>query len=120
MTKSFDKVQTRLYNNKSRIWTKGVKMSHSIIEDLYYGKRGLSETIPISEEYKKILNDIVDKENILTKNFTKDQKNLYFDISLLYGSLQSEHGLATYIEGFKIGLRIGIECMEQTEEEKSE
>lgn len=95
-------------------------MEHSILEDLYYGRRGQSETIAISEEYEKTLSKIVDKENFITKNFNKEQNDIYREIGYLYGNLESEHGLSAYIEGFKIGLRIGIECMDEPQNKKSE
>ena len=88
-------------------------MPHSIIEDLYYGRRGTSETIEINETYKKILDEIIAKEKILTKDFSKEQKNIFYNYCDLQGCLESEHSLASYIEGFKIGFRVAIECLEQ-------
>ncbi len=91
-------------------------MNKSMIKELFYGKRGFYENIRLGKEYRKIIDKIIKLEEVITKNFDEEQKKAYFDYCVLQGGLESESGEAHYIEGFKIGLRLGIECMEDQSE----
>ncbi len=92
-------------------------MSKSIIEDLYYGKRGNAEEIKVGKEYWSIMNKICETEKDMFDKFSDEQKAIHNEIAILQGGLQSEVGLASFKEGLKIGIRLGIECFIEEKEE---
>lgn len=91
-------------------------MSKSIIEDLYYGKCGNPEEFNLGKKYWDILHNISELEKILCESFDDKQKELFKEIDVLEGGLQGEVSIASFKEGLKIGIRLGIECMEEKKE----
>ena len=84
----------------------------SIIQDIYFGNRGIQDTIKMSDEYWKIMGDI----DLLCQEFlptlSQEQKNKFNEISSLTGGLEAESALSHYEEGIKIGFLLAMECMD--------
>ena len=82
----------------------------SIIEDIYYGKRGFVETIKPSEEYWKVHEEFGKIYDKLESQLTDEQKKTLDELYLSIGGLGAEQGLTNFKEGFKLGLLVAIEA----------
>lgn len=82
----------------------------SIIEDIYMGRRGDSQTIQPSEEYWKVHEEVSKQYDKIANQLTAEQKNALDELCLITGGLESEHGISCFKEGFKIGLLVAIEA----------
>lgn len=87
-------------------------MKKSIIKDIYYGERGGCETIKESKEYWGFIEQAAKISGELTETLTEKQKELFKKLELAEMEIESETAVAHFAEGFKIGLLIGIECVE--------
>lgn len=83
----------------------------SIIEDIYYGKRGFVETIKASKEYWKVHEEFGKIYEKLESQLTDEQKNILNELYLAMGGLESEQCITNFKEGVKIGLLIAIEAL---------
>lgn len=83
----------------------------SIIEDIYYGKRGFVETIKASKEYWKVHEEFGKIYEKLESQLTDEQKKLLDELYSTSGGMESEHGISRFKEGVKIGLLIAIEAL---------
>lgn len=81
----------------------------SIIEEIYFGKRGNAEGMKPSEEYWKAHDEVSRKYEDLEKQLTEEQKKQFQELYLIMGGLESEHGISQFKEGFKVGLLVAIE-----------
>lgn len=84
----------------------------SIIEQIYFCRRGHSESIEPSDEYRLQLDKVVELSDELSKTLNDNQQKLLRNYSFETAGLESASNLTHYIEGFKVGLLIGIECLE--------
>ncbi|MDE6868432.1 MAG: hypothetical protein K2J83_04740, partial [Clostridia bacterium] len=82
----------------------------SMIEEIYYGRRGHNETIVNNCTYNKQLDKInkLIEEFLLTLN--EKQKAAFDKIMCADMGLEAETAFTHYEEGFKIGLLLGIEA----------
>lgn len=88
-------------------------MKISIIKDIFYGKRGHSETIKESEEYWNLIDQAAKISEELIKGLTEKQKELLNKLEHTEMGLESEAAFSHFTEGFKIGVLMGIECMDE-------
>ena len=86
-------------------------MNRSAISQLYHGERGTYDSIKISYLLRKISQEMIEAEKnlkILCQNNPDIEKAYegFMKLNNDYCAHLSEH---FYIEGFKFGLRLGIE-----------
>ena len=92
---------------------KECNMKKSLIEDIFYGRKGQYDTIKESKEYWKLNNKAAKLSEKLAESFTAKQKELFNKLNCIVAEQESEAALTHFAEGFKIGLLIGIECAEE-------
>ena len=83
---------------------------YSILEKIYIGNRGDSETVKMSEAYKKRYRKFIDLWEMFDKDLSEDKKEEFKKLFNAECDLCNESDLMKHKEGFKIGLLIGIEC----------
>lgn len=83
----------------------------SIIEDIYMGRRGDTETMKPSQEYLKVQEEFSKQYDELEKQLTEEQKKILDELYLTSGGLESEHGISRFKEGVKIGMLLAIEAL---------
>lgn len=88
-------------------------MKKSIIKDIFYGERGHNETIKESKEYWDTMNRAAKISEELMEGLTEKQKDLLGKLQFAEMGLESEAAITYFTEGFKIGLLIGVECMDE-------
>ena len=83
----------------------------SIIKQILYGKKGNSDCIKFTKEYYDCLDKAVTLENELkTKLESKPELfDFYLEVSDAVTALSAETAAAYYIEGFKLGVSLGLE-----------
>lgn len=82
----------------------------SIIKQIFYGNKGHYETIKLTEKYKKMLNKVIIYDEKLRRGLTNKQLHLYQQTN---DAIEELHNVSIdnhFVEGFKLGLLIGIEC----------
>lgn len=86
-------------------------MKYSIIEDIYFAKRGNLESINLNGQEKQFY----EKQDILIKKFKSDlsdsQQSLFNEIFELQTRIDFETQKACFKEGMKIGLLLGVESL---------
>lgn len=87
-------------------------MSKSVIKDIFYGNRGNLETIKMTKEVENLYGVFSDAYDEFVKELTPQQLAILETCMEARENVLSEEIDVFYIEGFKLGLRIGIECME--------
>ena len=88
-------------------------MKKSVIRDIFKGFRGHIETMPKPEKddaNEKISCDIYDE---LKEKLTSEQLKLHQKFVDSIDFSWSEEVDFYFVQGFKLGLLIGIECMEE-------
>lgn len=85
-------------------------MNKSIIKEFLNGSIGRYDTIKLSNEYK----EIETKAFIITDNFikklNKEQQELFHETYELICDKNAEYATDHFVEGFKLGLLLGLEC----------
>lgn len=87
-------------------------MKKSAITDIYFGDNPTYETIYSGDEYWKLLHEVADKYELLEKQLNKEQILMLREIADLDGEQQAEVKRAGFVAGFKLGLLVGIECLD--------
>lgn len=87
-------------------------MSKSIINKLFHGFEGTAETIELTMKEHKLLSDVSEMHKVFVNELTPEQKVLYEKIIDIREDAFYEQSNILYAEAFKLGLRLGIECME--------
>lgn len=82
----------------------------SIIEEIFYGRRGQSENIELGEEYHKLGGEGLEIYNKFYPTLTEEQKKMFDDIFWTEAGQEAENVRIHYVEGFKIGFLIAVEC----------
>ena len=84
----------------------------SAIMQMYFGKRGNTETIPMSDEYKTVLSKLVTLDEEMTKKLKENSEllELYKKIIEVEMELEAETSDTHFYEGFSFGLLIGVEA----------
>lgn len=82
------------------------------IENLYYGNSVPSDR-PIDNdgEYKRLLHESAQAAEKLMEGLTDQQKELFNDYVTKNGIADYERECSTFVEGFKIGIRLLIESI---------
>ena len=83
----------------------------SVIEDIYYGNRGHSETIKESEEYFKVQQEVGTLCEEFDKTLTEEQRQVFEKIHYLLLGLEAEATVTHFKEGFKLGMLAAVESM---------
>ena len=83
----------------------------SIIEEIFYGNRGRTEDLDYGEEYAKLNDECAEIYGKLSSTFSEEQKKLFDDLTWAESGQQAECERANYVEGFKIGFLIAVECL---------
>lgn len=83
---------------------------HSIIEEIFYGKRGQADNIEMGEEYTKLGAEGMEIYNKFYPTLTPEQKKQFDDMFWADAGQEAECVRAHYIEGFKVGFLIAVEC----------
>ena len=82
----------------------------SVIDEMFFGKRGYANVIKGDGGYKKALAEVsLLTEKILQELNEKQRKDLG-ELSDAYCNLDAEVALIHYREGFKTGLLLAAEC----------
>lgn len=84
----------------------------SILEEIYYCKRGNSEVIEASEEYWKVHKKYEEIYEKLEEGLNDKQKKLLDELFVQGGGLEGEMALSHFKEGFKLGLLVAVEAFD--------
>lgn len=85
----------------------------SVLEELYYNNPKLAEKISGGEEYKKIHTEFCNLFEKLLESLNDEQKEMLNNTYELSCGLEAESGLAHFKEGFKLCMRLMVECMSE-------
>ncbi|MDE6597722.1 MAG: hypothetical protein K2K60_03695 [Clostridia bacterium] len=83
----------------------------SVIEEIYYGNRGHSESIRESEEYFKVQREVGTLCEEFDKTLTEEQRQVFDKIHFLLSGLEAEATATHFKEGFKLGMLVAVESM---------
>ncbi len=81
----------------------------SIIKEIFYGKRGHSEAIEMTEKYWALMKEAEELRNLIEKDLPKEKEVELDKLSDVLDGLDAEAVTTYYIEGLKIGILLGIE-----------
>ncbi len=81
----------------------------SMIREIYHANRGTLQTIQDNDEYFNIMKDVSKLYNEIIEKLPDDMKEQFKKFCELQDGLAYETAESHYIEGFKIGLQIGLE-----------
>jgi hypothetical protein len=87
-------------------------MKKTIIKDILHGLRGSFETVNVPHDADKYKSDGNDIYNEFEAKLSPEAIELFDKIIDIHGDEMAEEVEAYFVEGFKLGLRIGIECMD--------
>ncbi len=90
-------------------------MSRSVIKDIFNGFTGNQEAMPLKKENKENLKRVSDCYDELKESFSVKQINLIEKFLSAYDKNCCDEVDFYFVEGFKLGLRIGFECFEDNE-----
>lgn len=82
----------------------------SIIEEILYGNRGQIENLDYGKEYDRLSEEGLKIYDKFYPTLTKKQKKQFDNIFNVEAGQAAEAERAVYIEGFKIGFLIAVEC----------
>ena len=86
-------------------------MKKSMILQIFSGKRGAHDQVPVvDKDYLKEANEVYEK---MEESLSKEQFDMLNDFIKKDGIAHCVEMDAYFLEGFKIGLRIGVECMDE-------
>lgn len=87
-------------------------MNISIVKEIFYGNKGHYETIKESKEYWRIMDEAATLSASLEESLSEKQKEIFKKLTFANMGLEAEAALSYFTEGFKLGLLIGIECVD--------
>lgn len=82
----------------------------SILDDIYYGRRGQVSNLKVTERYSQLQTEAIEKEQEILKNLTSEQIASFGDMCIYDIEQEGELARASYCEGFKVGFLIAVEC----------
>jgi len=82
----------------------------SMIKEIYYGNRGNTDAVKLSEQYTKLLSKAVDLREELEKEMTEEMKAKFGEFCDLLNESEAESSDCYYIEGVKVGILLGVEA----------
>ena len=88
-------------------------MKKSIIRQLFNGQRGMANLMKMTDEEHRLISIVSDTYDELINELTPKQKELHDKFIDARDGACCEEADTHYVEGFKLGLLIGIECMEE-------
>lgn len=91
-------------------------MSKSTIRELYYGNTVQIETIKPTAEYWEIEKKLSKKETEFENTLSEEQKPLYNEVIDLIYEQSGESSEYHFVEGFKLGLNLGVESSQNNNE----
>lgn len=83
----------------------------SAIKEIYNNESGYYELIKPSEEYRKRHAEYCEIYEKILEGATEQQKKLLDELYIQSGGVESESGETHFIEGFKLGFRLAVECL---------
>ena len=83
----------------------------SIIEEIYLHKRGVAETVEMSEKYREILHKVATMSDEFMKMLNEEQKQKFMEFCWETPGLEAENAIMHYKEGVKIGMLLAFECL---------
>ncbi len=87
-------------------------MSKSMLEEIYFCDSSMPENLDAGKEYHKIANEAFEYYEKLEKILNEEQKKWLDEIYLLSGGTESEWGFANFRIGFKLGMQLVLEGLE--------
>lgn len=88
-------------------------MNKSIIKQIFNGFKGTAEQMRLTEQERILARDVSDAYDELKQRLTPEQLKF---LNAFENAIEEEHIEELdhfYVEGFKLGLLIGIECMDE-------
>ena len=89
----------------------------SMLLQLYLGNKGNCEQIPNTKDFYKFNDKSCERMEELTNALPKESLEIFNNIMNLEAMIQGETSFASFKEGFKIGLFLGLEMCEKQEAE---
>lgn len=83
---------------------------YSVLEEIYFGRPGISETIELSKGYKQEFKKFDKLWEQINNNLSDEDKKIFIELNDGLSAVLTENALMFFKEGFKKGLLIGIEC----------
>ena len=83
---------------------------YSVLEEIYFGRPGISETIELSKGYKQEFKKFDKLWEQINNNLSDEDKKVFIELNDGLSAVLTENALMFFKEGFKKGLLIGIEC----------
>ncbi len=90
-------------------------MGNSVIEDIFNGTKGHRDTMPLTKAHLNILKEVAGSYDKLKKRFSEKQLKEIEKFLRVYDKNYCEEIDFYFKEGFKLGLRIAVECFEEKE-----
>jgi len=86
----------------------------SIIKQIFLGKKGNCENIKFHKKYYDTLDEAITCEKDFQAKLESNNElsKLYLKVSDTYNENNSESAVAHFVEGFKIGILLGLELMQ--------
>ncbi len=88
-------------------------MKKSVISDIFYGVKGSQETMRMPQEHKERLRKVHEGYEQLKKQLSAADFSLHEQFVQAMEASFCEEIEFYFVEGFKLGLRIGMECAEE-------
>lgn len=85
----------------------------SVLEDLYFNSKNLTEKVKATDEYKKAQFDLNKLFENLLEVINDEQKEILEDLYSSVGNLEEKTGITYFKEGFKFCLKLFIEGLEK-------
>ena len=88
-------------------------MKKSIIRDILYGLRGNADNMRFFDGEKELLKNLINIQNDIESKLSPEYKKeltALLDAVAAYNSAEND---SCFVEGFKLGLRIGVECTDE-------
>lgn len=85
----------------------------SVIDEMFFGKRGYQNVIKDEEGYEKALKEVCELTEKIRKELNDEQEKDLRELSDAFGKLDAAISLIHYREGFKAGLLIAVECFNE-------
>lgn len=84
-------------------------MNKSIIKEIFAGKRGTYEQLKFSQDYEQSKKKMCDAVDVFLEKLSAEQQKLFHETYEFICDKEAESGIDHFVEGFKVGLLLGIE-----------
>ncbi len=90
---------------------------YETISDLYYGKISPWErSYPPDSEHQRLLSEYIKLLDKLEKALPEKEKALFDEFGLAYSKMTLEQERMMFTDGFRLGIRLAVECFIETKE----